>query len=181
MAWRSPCPEVNRVFIITLSEQVECILLTLFLRIKDDFFLLLTEIFHRSLTNPNLEALDKLFELSPLRQTFLIWCFLFWQILLLQPFFQTVKLSFWANIVVLQYMRMRESVNIWFLFFYFLICFVWNRKVLFISSLNWASNCSGQWWRTSFLMGTGNTTLSYNTGTSLKYHLILHWCTLIIT
>lgn len=66
-------------------------------------------------------------------------------------------------------------------FFHFLICFVWNRKALSVSSLNWADNCSGQWWRTSMVLNTGNTTLSWNTGTSLKYHLILYRCTLIMT
>lgn len=37
MDWRSPCPEVNRVVSITQPELVECILLTLFSRVKDDF------------------------------------------------------------------------------------------------------------------------------------------------
>lgn len=61
---------MNGAFIITLPEQVECALLTLFARVKDDFFLLRAEIFYRSLTNLNSEVLDKLFERGPLQQTF---------------------------------------------------------------------------------------------------------------
>lgn len=180
MDWRSLCPEVNEVFIITPPEQVECALLTLFTRVKGDFFLLQAEIFYRSLTNLNSEALDKFFELGPLQQTFLIWCFSFWKMLLLQPFIsncQMIFLSKYSNATTHEKERVR---NIWF------FPLSWHvlsemEKALFISSLNWASNCSGQWWRKSFVMNTGNIALTCNTGTSLKYHLILYWCTLVIT
>lgn len=129
-------------------------------------FCVLGETYYRSLTTLNLEAFDKLFELG---KPFWFDAFGFSKCFYCSCFFQTVLLSFRGNTVVIQYMKMRESVNV--IFFHFLIHFVWNRKALLKSSLNWANNCSGQWWMTSLVLNTGYPNLNWNTGTSLKFFI----------